>query len=202
MTDSAPNPKSGITAVLDDVSGGRDGAFAELIELVYSDLHGIAQRRLSDRSAPDSIHATELVSETVVRLLEQRSTWDNRQHFFAIATRLMLRVIVDRQRMRLAIKRGGGEKPVALDNANTLADLSQMPELRGDESLRLSAALSELHESNPRAAEIVTLYLVGNFPLPKIAELLDVSLSTVEREWKSAKSQLFEALGEAIERSV
>ncbi len=187
-------PDGGLTAVLDDVSGGRAGAFAELIELVYSDLHGLARKRLGERGAPDSIQATELVNETVRLLLEQRRGWENRDHFFAIATRLMLRVIVDRQRRRMAAKRGGGAKPVPLD-AGELAEIAAETNFTDEDTARLVKALASLHEEHPRSAEVVTLHIVGEFPLPRVAELLGVSLATVERDWRSAKERLLKAVG-------
>lgn len=192
MSDAMP-PSRGLTSVLDQVSGGHSGAFAELIELVYSDLHGLACRRLGRRDAPDTIQPTELVNETVQLLLQQRQRWENRDHFFAIATRLMLRVIVDRQRKRMAFKRGGGMRAAPLEEAD-LAELATDPGFGDEDTSRLVAALAALHETSPRAAEVVTLHVVGEFTLPRIADLLSVSLATVERDWRSAKEALVEAI--------
>jgi len=186
-------PGGHLTSVLDQVSGGRSGAFADLIELVYSDLHGLARKRLGEREAPDTIQPTELVNETVRLLLQQRQGWENRDHFFAIATRLMLRVIVDRQRRRMASKRGGGVRAAPLEEAE-LAALATDPGFDDEDTSRLVAALATLHETQPRAAEVVTLHIVGDFALPRVAELLGVSLATVERDWRAAKEELLKAV--------
>jgi len=193
MSHDPQTPGGQLTSVLDQVSGGRSGAFAELIELVYSDLHGLACKRLNERDAPDTIQATELVNETVRLLLQQRQGWENRDHFFAIATRLMLRVIVDRQRRRMASKRGGGAQAAPLEEAE-LASLATDPGFDDEDTSRLVSALAALHESQPRAAEVVTLHIVGDFTLPRVAELLDVSLATVERDWRAAKEHLLKAV--------
>jgi RNA polymerase sigma factor (TIGR02999 family) len=202
---SSPNDRSPLTLALDELSGGGRGAFARLIELVYSDLRGLAVRRLRDAPGAHDLQPTELVSETVLRLLEQRNAYADRDHFFAIATRLMLRVIIDRQRERLAAKRGGGRAPLSIDHAaegeaplaeRLTAELSTLePAGRADrETVRLGKALAEFHEEHPRAAEVVTLHVVGEMPLPRVAEVLGVSLATVERDWRRAKDSLLEKL--------
>jgi len=204
---SAQNDPSPLTLALDELSGGGRGAFGKLIELAYSDLRGLAVRRLRDHPGAHDLQPTELVSETVLRLLEQRNAYAGRDHFFAIATRLMLRVIIDRQRERLAAKRGGGRAPLSLDYAadgaaplaeQITAELSTLqPDTAAErETVRLGRALAEFHEENPRAAEVVTLHVVGEMPLPRVAEVLKVSFATVERDWRRAKDCLLEKLSD------
>lgn len=187
-----PQP-SQLTLILDEVSGGDPGAFSRLIEAVYSDLHNMAAGRLRRSPAPDTIGPTELVNETVLRLIEQREKWKNREHFFAIATRLMLRVVIDRQRKRLSLKRGADIRLEPLERADdervqlqTLTSLEEAP----SEPLRIGLTLAEFLDTNPRAAEVVTLHVVADIPLPRVAEFLGVSVATVERDWRAAKQYI------------
>jgi len=189
----------GITTLLDELNRGRLDAFADLIELAYSDLKGVAKNRLRERAVDANGHEdlcpTAVVHEAVMRLQQQRSEWANRQQFFAIATRLMIRVIVDNQRKKLAAKRGGGQIVSLADGFEALIAETQQADPSADlEPLQLGRALSLLHAEHPRAAEVVTLHMMGSMKLGEIADLLGVSLPTVERDWRMAKTCLLEHL--------
>lgn len=184
---------SGITGVLGELSGGDDASFGVLIEIVYDDLRGVAANRLKrqfgERLDAMTISPTSLTNDVAIELMKQRAEWKNTEHFFAIATRLMLRLITDYQRERLAQKRGGGNRGEAISDANEPASGTSGLAL-DDESDRTFEAMRLLHELHPRKSEVVTLHLIAGHPLPRVAELLGVSVPTVERDWRFAKAWL------------
>lgn len=188
---------SGITRLLGDLSGGDEDAFGKLIEIVYDDLHRVAQDRLrkrfGERLDAMTISPTSLTNDAAIAIMKQRSEWKNSDHFFAIATRLMLRLITDYQRERLALKRGGGKRgrPIESIDVRTPHDAD---DLLDGESLRAIDAVSDLHEIHPRKAEVVTLHVFTGHPLPRVASMLGVSVPTVERDWRFAKAWLAKEL--------
>ena len=192
-----PDEIGTITRLLDEVHEGREGAMDGLIERVHDDLERIAARRLRARFGPDLAGVTlepgALVNETYLRLIKQRNRYDNRGQFFAVATRLMLRVLMNHQRSRRQLRRGGGQVRVSL---------SGVADRVGEES---SIALSEfvdvldrLEALDSRAAEVVKLRLIWGLTVAETARAMDVSVATVEREWAFARKWIAVALkGEA-----
>lgn len=181
-----------------ELAGGRQDAFASLVEAVYSDLHAIAEGRLrprfGDRLRAMTISPTVLAHDAAMALLEQRTEWKNRDQFFALATRLMIRMITDYQRARLAQKRGGGRRGAPLDEIDPATPTTKL-DTDLDSTLR---TIETLHDLYPRKAEVVTLHVVGGHPLPRIAEMVGVSLPTVERDWRFAKAWLADRLSEGV----
>ena len=175
------------------LAGGSDrAALDRAIETVYGDLRRLASASIKRRFGPHSdaltLQPTALVNETYFRLLKQKADIENRQHFLAIATRLMLRVLVDYQRSRLADKRGGGQLLLTISGlgsggTDTEADVAN-----------LTDAIEALEELDSRKANIVRLRSIWGFSMSEIAESLQVSLTTVERDWRFAKSWLAEEL--------
>lgn len=200
MTNSSEFKTGAVTAHLANLSIGREGAFADLVEAVYADLKGIAANRLRDRYGPranlDTLQPTALVHEAVIKLRDQYSRYENREHFFAIATRLMVRIIIDHQRARLAAKRGGTSPPAPMGDsiAEIVAQPAAVTTAHEHESLRLCQALEELQAERPRAAEVVTLLVMCERTMGEIAEMVGVSIPTVERDWRFAREWLFQRL--------
>ncbi len=190
-----------LTELLDRVADGENAAFSCLVELAYDDLHRVAAARLraryGDRAAHMTISPTALTNDVVMRLREQRSAMQNTQHFFAIATRLMLQLIMDEARGRLAQKRGGGEKPKPLGEQDR-ADTPAYGRAEAEPG-HLAKLISELHDADPRASEVVVLHVFCGQTLEAIATALDLSLATVKRDWRSARAWLT-AHGEAVDR--
>ena len=185
-----------ITVLFRDVESGREGALDDLMDLVYKDLERIALAHLSRRFGPQAgavtIEPADLVNESFLRLIRQRNTYDNRGQFFAIATKVMLRVLSDYQRKRLAAKRGGGAQRMSLS-------LESRPEPdRGPgaatqiEIDALIAALSKLETLDPRQAEVVKLRVVWGLEINEIAGTLGMSPSTVKRDWRFARAWLMD----------
>lgn len=178
-----------IVQLLREVAAGREGALDRLVEIIYADLRRLAQkhirRQFGSKAGLITLEPTALVHETFLRLIKQRNTYDNLGHFFAIATRVMLRVLTDYHRQRLAAKRGGGQTRVSLSGID---DKEPMPET--SEAPALVDALERLERLDVRGAEIVKLRILWGLTLPEIATTLAVSQSTVEREWRFARRWL------------
>lgn len=179
-----------ITELLERAEGGDEAALEKAIAAIYEDLRVRARSYLARYAGGRQItlQPTVLVNETYLKLLKQNTRYANRGHFLAIATRVMLRVLIDFQRRRQAEKRGGGQIAVTLAGVGTEA---------GDpavEALALADVLDQLEELDERKARIVKLRAIWGFDMQEIAEITEVSLSTVERDWRFAKSWLAEAL--------
>ena len=183
-----------ITLLLREVEKGRKGALDRLMTAVYADLAQRAQvhlrRQFGDRAEAITLEPAALVNESFMKLICQRKAYDNRGQFFAIATRSMLRVLVDYRRKRKAAKRGGADTHITL-----VLDEHQVAEGRQRrldliEVEQLTEALEKLESLDPRKAEVVKMRVVWGLDITAIANSLDVSRSTVERDWRFAKAWL------------
>lgn len=178
-----------ITRLLEEAAGGRREAFDEVLAVVYSDLQGVAARQLAQHYRGDprqlTLEPSALVNETYLKLIKQRTRFDNRGHFFAIATKVMLRVLLDYQRSQLRAKRGGGQVRVTLAE---IADPEQ--DANGPTLPAFIESLERLDHLNARLAEIVKLRLVWGLTVAEIAETLECSKRTVERDWEFARRWL------------
>lgn len=174
-----------ITELLLQVEAPGSGAVDRLFPQVYGELRGIAAARLRAERAGHTLNATALVHEAYLKLVNQhRVDWKNRAHFFAIAARAMRRILLDYASARKADKRGGGQAHVTLgeESAGHESDL--------DEILALDQALTRLSELDERQAQVVELRFFGGMKLEEIAEVLDVSLASVNRDWRTARAFL------------
>jgi len=183
-----------ITRLLHAIDAGRRGAMDDLMTVVYADLERVAQRHMDQqfgRGLPGvTLEPAALVNESFLRLIKQRKKYDNRGQFFAIATKVMLRVLVDYQRQRRAAKRGGGQKPVtlSLEGPAHRAEGAKEGTVIGVETL--VAGLERLESIDPRKADVVKLRVIWGLEMREIAESLGISLATVERDWSFAKAWL------------
>jgi RNA polymerase sigma factor (TIGR02999 family) len=165
------------------------GDDAELMELVYGELHRMAERQLRGERKDHTLQATALVHEAYLRLREQRRVdWHNRHHFFAVSARVMRRILVDHARARCREKRGGADRKTSLEDAFDLA-VETPPELLG-----LDLALQELARIDPFKEAVVELRYFGGFTAEESGEILGVSEPTVRRHWRLAKAWLYRAL--------
>jgi len=187
-----------ITRLLREVEAGREGAMDELMAEVYSDLQRMAEsylrKQFGDQAKAITLEPAALVNESFLKLIQQRSRYDNRGHFFAIASRSMLRVLIDYRRRRGAAKRGGAGTHITLVlDERKIADHQTRTEVIEVE--QLSAVLDTLETLSPRKADVVRLRVIWGLDLGQIAVSLDVSRSTVERDWRFAKAWLAEQAG-------
>lgn len=186
-----PSPSQNVTALLEEVRDGRDGALDELLPLVYDELRALAHRQRLRQGAAETINTTALVHDAYEKLARAPGDWNDRAHFFRVAATAMRQVIVDYARAQRAAKRGGDRHAVPLDGVPLVA------ESRTDEVLALDEALGRLSALDARQGEVVTLrYFVG-LTIPETAEVLGLSPATVKREWATARAWLHREMSHA-----
>jgi RNA polymerase sigma factor (TIGR02999 family) len=179
MTDAA------VTAALRAWRGGDARAQDELMQLVYPELHRRAERLLARERPGHTLQPTALISELYLRLVDQRQAqWQDRAHFFAIAARLMRRVLLDHARRHGADKRGGHVRPLPLDV------VGELPASGPRELEALDEALGELAALDATAAAIVELRFFGGMSVEETATVLGSSTATVGRQWRAARAWL------------
>ena len=181
-----------VTRLLVEWRLGDEAALNQLVPLVYDQLRRLARSQLRRESSDQSLRPTALVNELYLRLVRQRATtWDNRAHFFALAARLMRRVLVDHARARHADKRGAG-RTIALDEAG---EVSVAPEEdRAIEVLAVDEALERLAALDAGQAHIVELRFFAGLDVEEVAHVLNRSPRTVKREWRAARAWLYREL--------
>ena len=181
-----------VTAWLVAWGKGNPAADGRLIEAVYADLRRAARRRLRAERGDHSLTPTALVHEAYLRLVDlRRIRWQNRVQFFAIAARLMRRVLVDHARGHAALKRGGARWKVSLSN------LVAATPPRDVELLDLTAALNKLATIDPRLTDLVVMRFFGGLTIEETAEIAHSSPATVKRDWIRARAWLFRELRHA-----
>ncbi len=184
-----------VTRLLSASSGGDDGARDRLVELVYAEIHRMAQGQMRGERAEHTLGATGLVHETFLKLFrvapgDAGLVWHDRRAFFAAAATAMRRVLVDHARARKAEKRGGGARRTDFE-ADALAAAATM---EASEFLSLDEAISRLEGVDPRASEVVRLRFYSGLEIKEVAELLNVSDRTIRRDWEFARAWLFASL--------
>ena len=168
---------------------GDIGARDEVAALVYRDLRRRAAAYLRHERGDHTLSPTALVHEAYLRLIgQQRVAWQNRAHFYGVASQMMRRILVDHARAHQAAKRPGAGLRVVLDDRIGAA---QPPDC---ELLLLDRAMTELTRLDPRQAQIVELRYFGGLSETEVADVLGMSCSTVTREWQTAREWLFRRL--------
>jgi RNA polymerase sigma factor (TIGR02999 family) len=181
-----------VTGLLKAWANGDPEAQERLIPLVYHELRKFARYYRRKAGAPNTLQTTALVHEAYLRLVGiQDLDWRDRVHFFAVAAQLMRRILVDRARARLRVKRGGPEARVEHLDPD---DLPAPDSDRAVELIALDAALSALARHDPRAARVVELRAFGGLSVEETAQAMSVSPQTVMRDWKLAKAWLLREL--------
>lgn len=170
----------------------RDGeaqALDQLIPLVYGELHRLAHRYLRSERRAHTLQSTALVHEAYLRLADQnRIDWQNRAHFYGVASALIRNILVDYARTHRAAKRGGDACKLSLDAAVDIAESREV------DLLALDDAMVKLSRRDPELCRIVELRFFGGLTIEETAEVLNVSDSTVKRQWILAKTVIFREL--------
>jgi RNA polymerase sigma factor (TIGR02999 family) len=180
-----------VTDLLIEWRQGDKAALDRLTPLVYDGIRRIAHRYVQREREGHTLQTTALVNEAYVRLAgSQNIDWQNRAHFFAVTAQVMRRILIDHARRRHYAKHGGEMQRIAFDEAIAAAEpgLSQP---RAAELLALDEALDELAKLDPRKSRVVELRYFGGLSLEETAEVLEVSMMTVRRDWRAAKAFLF-----------
>lgn len=181
----SPTP-SDVTRLLQELSGGDGRALDRLVPLVYEELREVARQQLRRERAGHTLDSVALVHEAYVKLVGQEGMeWQSRAHFFGIAARAMRAILVDHARAHTAAKRGGGQRPVPIDEVAEL-----LPDPQAEHLLALDEALHGLASIDEEAGRVVEYRYFAGLTLEEIAAVLGVSVATVRRRWDFAKAWL------------
>jgi RNA polymerase sigma factor (TIGR02999 family) len=176
-----PGPPT-ITQLLVQWSSGDPKALDQLTPLVYDELRQMARTYLHRERPNHTLQATALVHEAYLRLIDQHSvSWQNRAHFFGIASQMMRRILVNHALARATAKRGGSAEKLSLDEATRFAGQREV------DLISLDEALKELELLDPRQTRIVEIRFFGGLSTAETAEVLKLSPATVKREWGTAR---------------
>jgi len=171
-----------VTQLLARSRNGDHAALNRLMPLVYDELRLIAGRYLRQERSGHTLQSTALVHEAYVRLVDQNCEWQNRAHFFGIAAQIMRNLLVDHARARMASKRGGANLKLSLDDAMALSKEREFHLVAIDD------ALTTLSRFDPQQSRIVELRFFAGLSIEETSEVLNISPSTVKRDWILAKT--------------
>ena len=179
-----------ITEMLRKWTDGKDEVSEELLTIVYNELHRQAARFLRHERPNHTLQTTALIHEAYMRLIDQRDVeWESRSHFFAIAARVMRRVLVDYARSRNRGKRGGGIEDIPLEDVVELGTPAPTTDL-----VALNEALNRLEAEDERLVRIVELRYFSGLTLEETADILGISRTTVAQDWAIARAWLHSEL--------
>jgi RNA polymerase sigma factor (TIGR02999 family) len=188
---NAGTPRSSrqITRLLLAWKEGHEAALEQLVPLVHDQLRRLARRQMRRERPDHTLQTTALINEAYLRLVDvRRVQWQDRAHFFAMAARLMRRVLVDHARARSYLKRGGAARRMSLDVA------ADVPCERGSDLVALDDALTTLEGIDSRKSQVIELRFFGGLSVGETAVVLRVSPDTVMRDWRLAKAWLMREL--------
>jgi RNA polymerase sigma factor (TIGR02999 family) len=178
-----------VTILLNKVKDGED-VYDELYPLVYEQLRNVASRRINREGEDHTYSKTDLVHETYLKMINQAETdYNNRNHFLAIASNCMRQILIDHARKKNAKKRGGDHDRYTYVDGIVKADGKDLQVL-----IDIDDALKRLEKLNPRLSEVVTMKFFGGMKVDEIASALDVSESTINRDWLKARGWLYKEL--------
>jgi RNA polymerase sigma-70 factor, ECF subfamily len=179
------NPRSDVTVLLAEVANGNKEAASKLVPLVYEEMRRLAGGYMRRERTNHTLQATALVHEAYLRLVEQRSDWQSRAHFFGVAAQVMRNILIDHARGHLRAKRGGAKESVELDEALVFS------EEKSEELLAVDEAIQKLAKFDPRQSKIVEMRFFGGLTVEETAEALGISPITVKRDWSLARAWLY-----------
>ncbi|MEM7582707.1 MAG: sigma-70 family RNA polymerase sigma factor [Acidobacteriota bacterium] len=178
----SPDTKSDVTRLLKSWQGGKAEALEDLLPLVYDELKDLAASYLRRERSEHTLQATALVHEAYVRMTSgEPLDLNDRSHFFVVAAQAMRRILVDHARRQRADKRIGAHQKIAIEDAPQLVEQADADVLAVHEALEL---LSQIH---PRQGQLVELRYFGGLSLEEVSQVLDVSESTLARDWRVAR---------------
>lgn len=184
-----PNTRANVTQLLTAWGRGDRTALDEMIPTVYKELKRLASNYLNRERPGHTLQTTALVHEAYMRLVDQRNVdWKNKAHFLGLAAEMMRRILVNYARDRAAEKRGGGAKRISLsfvEEAGEQADI---------DLIALDHALTKLADLDARKSRIVELKFFSGMTTEETAEVMEISVATVEREWMVARAWLYRAV--------
>jgi len=177
---------SDITRLLNAAASGERHDLDALMAALYADLRRLAVSHLGRERGNHTLQPTALVHEAYVKLVDQRNTaWADRLHFFAVAARIIRRILIDHARAKNAERRGGDRTLISITTHDVPA-----PE-RDIDLIALDEALEELAELDPQQAKIVELRYFSGCTVEEVAQILNIGKRTVDRDWQAARAWLF-----------
>ena len=183
------SPHADVTRLLVKLSSGDRSAIDHLMPLVYDELRRIAGAHLRRERPGHTLQSTALVHEAYLKLIDQRDVaWQNRAHFFGLASQMIRRILVDHARGHHAAKRGAGAPRLSLDEAIGVAGARDLDVIALDDSLHALARI------DPDQSRLVELRFFGGLTIEETSEVMGVSPATVSREWNAARAWLFREL--------
>ena len=182
-----------VTELLLEWRRGDTAALDRLTPLVYDELRRIAHRYMRNERGGHTLETTALVNEAYLRLAsQQRVEWEDRAHFFAVTAQVMRHILIDHARRRRYARRGGADARQV-----PLAEAHAMTNERAAELLALDEALEQLAQLDPRKARVVELRYFGGLSLEETADVLEISVMTVRRDWRAARAWLYKTLAQS-----
>jgi RNA polymerase sigma factor (TIGR02999 family) len=177
------------TAVLQAAQAGDPQAAADLLPLVYVELHQLARARLARQTPGQTLQPTALVHEAYLRIAgDSAVTWEGRQHFFFAAARAMRDILVEQARRKAGPKQGGGRRRAELDEACAVL------EPPSDDVLAVHEALKELEDRDPLKAQIILLRYFTGLTMDETATVLGLAERTLDRHWRYIRAWLMKRL--------
>ena len=175
----------GITQLLINWRNGDTAALDQLMPIVYEELRRLARGFMGKERNNHTLQTSALINEAYLKLVDQDETnWQNRAHFFAVAAQIMRHILVDHARSYGYAKRGAGAQRVGLDDTKVFS------EERAGELVALDEALTKLAAVDPRKSRLVELRFFGGLNIDETADVMELSPTTVQREWRAAKAWL------------
>ena len=185
----SPSGDSQVSAVLQAAQAGDRQAAADLLPLVYAELHQLARARLARQVPGQTLQPTALVHEAYLRVAgDSNVTWEGRRHFFFAAARAMRDILVEQARRKAGPKHGGGRRREELDEACVVL---QPP---SDDVLAVHEALGELETRDPLKAQIVLLRYFTGLTMDETAAILGLAERTLDRHWRYIRAWLMKRL--------
>jgi len=182
---------SEFTRILNAAQVGDPKAQDDLLPLVYHELRQLAARKMAREVGTQTLQPTALVHEAWLRLGgEEQPTWDNRTHFFCAAAEAMRRILIDRARSKQAVRHGGGQERLDIDEVEIAAPMKH------DELLAVNDALERFSRHAPQKAELVKLRYFAGLGLKEAGQVLGISEPTAVRWWTYSKTWLYQAIQE------
>lgn len=186
-TNMSQEPPSDITQLLIQMTDGNTEAVNQILPMIYSELRKLASSYLRRERSNHTLQPTALVNEAYLKLIDQKKVkWQNRAHFFGIAAQVMRRILLDHARKHTAEKRGGAAEVLPIEEEILVVSQEKSAEL-----IALDEALENLAKMDEQKAKIVELRYFGGLSIEETAEVMGVSVPTINRQWKMAKAWLY-----------
>ncbi len=182
-----------ITQMLHNIKSGDRDAAAELLPIVYNELRRLARARMSQTPQGQTLQPTALVHEAFLRLVGKKDPgWQGRAHFFGAAGKAMRNILVDQARRKASVKHGGDMKRVNMD------DVTPVISPPTEDIVSLDEAVKRLEAEDPRKGQIVNLRYFAGLSLEETAAIMELSETTIKREWQFIKRWLYTELADKV----